>query len=61
MRWIVAGVVVALVAAISVNALLLGYGTNRHDPVGRLSPIANLRTPTVKTPTSTTDTHAEDD
>lgn len=64
MRWIVVGVVVALVAAIGVNALLLGYGTNRHDPVGRLSPVANLQTPTVATPTTTaqaTHTHSEDD
>jgi hypothetical protein len=42
---------------------LLGYGTNRHDPVGRLSPVASLQTPTVATPTTTQPihTHSEDD
>ncbi len=58
MRWIVAAVVVALAAAIGVNALLLGYGTTRHDPVGRLSPVANLTTPVSTTPTRT---NSEDD
>jgi hypothetical protein len=65
MKWIVVAVVVAVAAAIGVNALLLGYGTSRHDPVGRLSPVANLQNPPVKTPTTTTTepthTHAEDD
>jgi hypothetical protein len=45
MRWAVGAVLVALVAAVAVNVLLLGYGADRHDPVGRLSPVADLRTP----------------
>lgn len=63
MRWIAIGVVVALAAAIGVNALLLGYGATRHDPVGRLSPVADLRVPTVPTPTTSTPqpAHGEDD
>lgn len=47
MRWAVGAVIVALVAAVSVNVLLLGYGAGRNDPVGRLSPIAHVRTPPV--------------
>ena len=42
MRWAVAAVVVALAAVVAVNALLLAYGDQRRDPVGRLSPVANL-------------------
>ena len=48
MRWAVAAIVVALAAVIAVNALLLGYGGDRHDPVGRLSPVAGFVTPTGK-------------
>ena len=62
MRWIVVAVVVALAAAIGVNALLLGYGANRHDPVGQLSPVANLKAPATTTTQPTRQpTHAEDD
>ena len=62
-------VVVALVAVVAANVLLLGYGRDRHDPVGRLSPVAHLpgtpaTTPTVpKAPTTTGsggDQHADD-
>jgi hypothetical protein len=49
MRWVVAAVVVALVAVVGVNVLLLDYSGARHDPVGRLSPVANLTTQTVQT------------
>ena len=44
MRWaVIAAVIVAVTAAVAVNALLLlSYGTEHTDPVGRLSPVANL-------------------
>lgn len=43
MKWmIVVAVILAVTATIAVNALLLSYGTNHSDPVGRLSPIADL-------------------
>ena len=42
MRRIVVAVAVALTAVVAANVLLLGYGRNRHDPVGRLSPVAKL-------------------
>jgi hypothetical protein len=44
MRWaIVAAVILAVTAAIAVNALLLfSYGSQHTDPVGTLSPVANL-------------------
>lgn len=61
MRWIVVAVVVAFAAAIGVNALLLGYGTNQHDPVGRLSPVADLKAPATTTRPARTETHTEDD
>ena len=47
MRWAVAAVVCALVAVIGANVLLLDYGGTRHDPVGRLSPVARLPSPTT--------------
>jgi len=58
--------VVAVAAAIAVNVLLLGYGGDRHDPVGRLSPVANLPAPAVRplpaaSTTVTTDDHGADD
>ena len=40
---IVVAVGVALAAVVAANVLLLGYGRDRHDPVGRLSPVASLR------------------
>ena len=42
MRWAVGAIVLALVAIVGVNALLLAYGGDRHDPVGRLSPVTQL-------------------
>lgn len=47
MRWaIVAAVILAVTAAIAVNALLLlSYGSEHTDPVGTLSPVANLPAP----------------
>ncbi len=47
MRWAVAAVVVALVAVVGANVLLLDFSGARHDPVGRLSPVASLATQTV--------------
>jgi hypothetical protein len=40
-KWLIASVAVALGAVVLANALLLVYGGNRNDPVGRLSPIMN--------------------
>jgi hypothetical protein len=60
-------IVVALAAVVAANALLLVYGANRHDPVGRLSPIVGTRlhlTPKHPVPhITTTPDHArqEDD
>lgn len=42
MRWIAGSVVVALVAVAAVTVLLLAYGGDRNDPVGKLSPVADL-------------------
>ncbi len=61
MRWAIVAVVVAVAAAIGVNALLLGYGTSRHDPVGRLTPVANLHGPASTTPVAPQPAHGEDD
>jgi len=47
-RWAVVAAVVALAAVVAVNVLLLGASGDRHDPVGRLSPVAVLPTVTVK-------------
>jgi hypothetical protein len=47
-RWAVTAAVAALAAVVAVNVLLLAYGGDRHDPVGRLSPVANLPARTVK-------------
>lgn len=43
MKWLIMSIVVALAAVVGANALLLVYGANRHDPVGRLSPIVETR------------------
>lgn len=43
MTWRIAAVLVALVAVAGANALLLTFGSNHNDPVGRLSPIAHVR------------------
>jgi hypothetical protein len=42
-KWLIMSIVVALTAVVAANALLLVYGANRNDPVGRLSPIAETR------------------
>jgi hypothetical protein len=47
-RWAIVAVVVAVTAIAAINVLLLSYGSDRHDPVGRLTPIANLPAQTVK-------------
>lgn len=39
----IAALLVAVAAVAGVNALLLVYGSNHNDPVGRLSPIANVQ------------------
>lgn len=63
MKWVLL-VAVALVAVIAVNAALLSYGGERHDPVGQLSPVATMpvptstaTTPTVQPPTTTSEHH----
>ena len=43
MTWRIAAVVVALIAVVAANALLLAFGSNHKDPVGRLSPIAQIQ------------------
>jgi hypothetical protein len=42
-KWLIVSVAVALTAVVAANALLLVYGGNRNDPVGRLSPITKAR------------------
>lgn len=59
MKWALAAVVVAVVAAVAVNVLLLGYGGDRHDPVGRLSPVASLPHPSPAPPPAVTTTSGE--
>lgn len=49
MKWALV-VLVALAAVIAVNAALLSYGGARHDPVGRLSPVATMPAPSSTTP-----------
>ena len=54
MTWRIAAILVALVAVAGANALLLTFGSNHNDPVGRLSPIAHVRVvPPARTPPST--------
>lgn len=55
---LVALAVAALAAGgIALNLLLLGHADSRNDPVGKLTPRANISepTPTVSTPTTTQD------
>jgi hypothetical protein len=63
MRWAIAAVVAGLAAVVAVNVLLLSYTGDRHDPVGRLSPVANLTTRTGKArplpPPATADDHTD--
>jgi hypothetical protein len=42
MIWRVAAVLVALIAVAGANVLLLTFGSNHNDPVGRLRPIAHV-------------------
>jgi hypothetical protein len=42
--WVVV-TVAALTAVVAVNVALLSYGGDRHDPVGRLSPVATVPAP----------------
>jgi hypothetical protein len=67
---VVLAVVGAAVAALAVNLLLIGYTTDRNDPVGNLSPRAPLsteetttdrETTTDETTTGETTTEADDD
>ena len=60
MRWAVGAIVLALVAIVGVNALLLAYGASRHDPVGRLSPITRVPAPTGKPRPLPSPAHAGD-
>lgn len=69
MKWALGAMLAALAATVTINVLLLGYGGTHNDPVGRLSPVANLQlipptgsttTPTVPTvtiPAGASDTH----
>jgi hypothetical protein len=66
LKWLIMAVAVALATVVAANALLLVYGGNRNDPVGRLNPIATTRLDLPKqppTPPGTQTTHAgqEDD
>ncbi len=64
MKWLLAVAVAALTAIVAANVVLLVYGDNRHDPVGQLSPVANLRTtpaPLVPVPLSPQPHHNHND
>src|SRR6185312_12332209 len=50
-----AAVLAAGAVALAVNLLLVGYASDRNDPVGNLSPRITLST---ETPTTTQDTQA---
>jgi len=43
LKWLIMSIAIALAAVVAANALLLVYGANRNDPVGRLSPIVETR------------------
>jgi hypothetical protein len=47
MRWVLGTMLAALAATVTINVLLLGYGDTPNDPVGRLSPVANLPQPAL--------------
>ena len=57
MTRIVVAVAVALVAVVAANVLLLGYGRDRHDPVGPAIPATVPKAPTT---TGGDDRHADD-
>lgn len=59
MKWALV-VVVALAAVIAVNAALLSYGGDRHDPVGRLSPVTTVPAPSPTTPRPATTSEHHD-
>ena len=62
MRWMVVAVVVALVAVAAVNVALLTYSGDRHDPVGQLSPVANIQhQPQPAAPPASGEREHEDD
>ena len=42
MKWVLGVMLATLAATVTINVLLLGYGGTPNDPVGRLSPVANL-------------------
>ncbi|HVC86754.1 MAG TPA: hypothetical protein VNC40_04915 [Gaiellaceae bacterium] len=42
MKWALGVMLAALAATVTINVLLLGYGGTHNDPVGQLSPVANL-------------------
>lgn len=59
---VVAVLVVAVVAIATANAVLLGYGSERSDRVGRLSPVGRqLTTPAPERPPTTTNRTTTDD
>lgn len=58
MRWVVVAVA-ALAAVVAVNVALLAYGGDRHDPVGKLSPLATLPSPAPAPAPTTTVQHGE--
>ena len=45
MKWLLVVLLATLAATVVINVLLLGYGGSEHDPVGRLSPVADLPQP----------------
>jgi hypothetical protein len=62
---VVLAVAALAVGGIALNLLLLGQADSRNDPVGRLTPRADIsqRTPTASTPTTTreqTETEVEE-
>ena len=62
MKWMVVAVA-ALVAVVAANVALLRYGGDRHDPVGRLTPVTSIpvRSPSPPPVVTTADDHHEDD
>ena len=57
----VAAAVFAAAALVGVNVLLLGLGSVRHDPVGRLTPVATLPAGTTPVPVAPRPGGAEPD
>jgi hypothetical protein len=44
-KWVFGVMLATLAATVTINVLLLGYGGTSNDPVGRLSPVANVPPP----------------